>query len=485
MTATAAQAVAGLRLTGHPLQRCGARAAAGLAGVADPADLTPGALDEVAAKLTVDIVRAAVAPKVSAAYDWWKVLYALYPNSPATHSTRTKVPADLAQLVARLFAVDPPGSVARPCVFCGQAAGTLWGKMNLPLFDTPKAVNTLPPGLAGWPVCRGCRIAVWALPYGAWVTEGSATVLACGDDDVERSFVRRNVRRARRIQHAGFSGLPALASAETLTLAALRKHAANLGAAPGATLWTFKNDNQEPWLRTTATRGGIPVFLRRMLADPQPRRGWHALQWTLTKKDKDGLVTASGAAEAAKTLFDPADLPGGPPPDRLQRKLLRLAGDPGKVFGTTLTAWRELCRLHLEVVHGMDTGQLKPARDLIVEWITAEKNPRGRFNDYVSAAAKPGDLQKLLMHANARLILDTGTAPDVSGVTRALFASDIGAWRLRGQLYFDVLAELVARGAPIARKAGPGKDEESDEGADLDEVSFDPPVTDDENEEWG
>jgi CRISPR-associated protein Cst1 len=494
-----------VRLTGHPLQRCGARVAAELAGVQDPADITTDGLDEVAGMLTVDIVRAAVVPDTAGAYGWWKVLFALYPNSYATHGKRKKVPAELTPVVASLFAADPvavdpvamavPGQALRPCAFCGQAAGTLWGKANLPMFDSPKSVNTLPPGLAGWPVCRGCRIAMWAFPYGAWVTEGSATVLACASDEVERRFVHRNIRRARKIQHAGFSSLPALASAETVTLAALREYAATAGPAagpvpgpaPGATLWMFKNDNQEPWLRTTATRGGIPAFVRQMLADPQPSRGWGALQRVLTQKDKNGLVTASGSAAAAKTLFDLADLPGGPPPDRLQRELLRLTRSPEKFAGPTLTVWRALCRLHLEVVHGMDTRQLKPARELIVDWIMAETNPRGRFNDYVTAASRPAGLQKLLMKANARLILDTGTAPDVSGVTQLLFAPDISAWRLRGQLYFEVLAELVARGAPIARKPEPdgdGEPDESAEEADL-ESAFNPPVTYDETDESG
>jgi CRISPR-associated protein Cst1 len=470
-------------LTGHPLQRCGARAVAELARVAHPEDITQEALDGIAKGFVDDIVRAAVAPKGSVHYDWWKVLNALYPNSPATHlSNRNRTHTEIEQRTMRLFEAespDRPGPYFRPCVFCSRPAGTLWGKMNLPMFDSPGAVNTLPPGLAGWPVCRGCRIAMWALPYGAWVTAGSATVLTCADDNVERRFVQRNIRRARRIQHAGFTSLPAMASAETVTLAALREHAATTSTAQGATLWLFKNDNQDPWLRATATRGGVPKFLRRMLADPQPRHGWQALQGTLTQKDKNGLITTSGVAAAAKTLFDPADTPGGPPPDRLQRELLRMTQHPEKFTGPTLTAWQALCRLHLEVVHGMDTGQLKPARELIVGWIMTEKNPRGRFNRYVKAAVKPAELQKLLMEANARLILDTGRAPDISGATQHLLAPDINAWRLRGQLYFDVLAELVARKAPIARQPEPGAEREPQE------LDFDPPVTDDETEEWG
>lgn len=478
---TTAVSTGPLRLTGHPLQRCGARAVAELVKVGSPEEVTPAALDEVAGQLVKEIVRASVAPNTTAAYDWWKVLFALYPNSPATHSKRPKVPADLAKAIARLFEPDPPDAArTQPCVFCGQPSATLWAKDKLPMFDSMKAINTLPPGLAGWPVCRGCRVAMWALPYGAWVTAGSATVLTCGDDEVERRFVRRNRRRAGRIQYGGFSSVSALASAETITLAALSEHAAEIDPSRSATLWLFKNDNQEPWLHANATRGGIPVFLRRLKSSPEPWRGWRALRSILTQKDKSGLVTVSGHAAVAKLLFDPADLPGGPPPDRLQGQLLRLAQAPEKFTGKTLTAWQALCRLHLEVVHGMgmETGQLKPACELLTEWIMAEAT-RGRFNRYVKAAAKPGELQKLLMEANARLILDTGRAPDISGVAPQLLAPNLAAWRLRGQLYFDVLAELVAREAPIARKPEPGEDEEP---VSAEEGTFDAPGVDDEND---
>jgi len=460
MTLTKADTV--LRLTSHPLQRCGARAAAELARADDPGAVTPAMLDEVADLLAADLVRAAsVVDKEHPAYDWWKVLFALYPNSPVTHSKRSRDPGDLRLVVGRLFAGDPDRAAGSPCAFCGQPASTLWGKDKLPMFDSLKAVNTLPPGLAGWPVCRGCRIAMWALPYGSWVTAGSATVMTCPANAVERQFVQRNLERARRIQHAGFSSLPANASAETVTLAALRELG---GRSTGSTLWLFKNDNQDAWLRVTATRGGIPSFLRRLFAEPECQAGWGALQRALTRRDKDGAVTASGAAAAARTLFDPVDRPGQPSGDRLERELLRQAGNLERFTGQTLAAWRALCRLYLEVVHGMDTGQVKPARELITAWIMVDPNPRGRYNKYAKAASRWTDLQRLLMDAAHRLLLDGGNPPDITPVAQSLLAPDLNGWRLRGLLYFDVVAELVNLGAPIGHKTSPDdpEDEESD-----------------------
>jgi CRISPR-associated protein Cst1 len=438
-----------LRLTAHPLQRCGARAAAALAGRAGAAEVDAAALDRVAEELTRDLVRAATAQKDGGAYDWWKVLFALYPNSPPTHSSRSRDPAVVQPKIAGMFAELRDGA-GRPCTFCGQDAWAVWGKDRLPLFDSTKAVNTLTPGSAGWPVCRPCRIAVWTLPYGAWVTAGSATVLSCGEDPIERDFVTRNMARARRIMQLGFSGLPANASAETITLQALREHADRAPA--GATLWVFKNDNQEPWLRVTATRGGIPLFLRRMLADPDSRRGWQALSAALTVRDKAGRVTASGAARAARTLFDPADRPGAPVADRLPRELLNRAGDLSQVTPKTLAAWRALCRLYLEVMYRMDIGQVKPVRELVTDWITQETNARGRFNEYARVAGSAFKLQKLLMLASARLLLDGRQPPDITAAAPALLAPDQDGWRLRGLLFFDVVADLTGRGVQIGQK---------------------------------
>jgi CRISPR-associated protein Cst1 len=280
-------------------------------------------------------------------------------------------------------------------------------------------------------------------------------VLSCGQDAVERLFTRRNVARARQVQQLGFGGLPASASAETIALEALRAHAA--GTAAGATLWIFKNDNQEAWLRVVTTRGGVPTFLRRMFADPDCRHGWRALTSVLTEYSGDGHVKTSGAAKAAKTLFDPADRPGEPPADRLPKELLRQARDITRVTARRALAWRSLLRLYMEVMHQMDTSQVKPARELIVNWITQESNPRGRFNEYVRAADSAYRLQGLLMRASARLLLDGRQPSDITAVAPALLAAGPtgqDGWRLRGLLFFDVVAELTACGAEIGHKNG-------------------------------
>jgi CRISPR-associated protein Cst1 len=170
--------------------------------------------------------------------------------------------------------------------------------------------------------------------------------------------------------------------------------------------------------------------------------------------------------------------------DRLQRVLVGLVKRPGNIGRLTarrLAGWRALCRLYMEVIHQMDAGQVKPARELIADWIKQEQNPRGRFNQYVSASGRAFELQKLLMQASARLLLDGRRPADITVLAPALFATDTNGWRLRGLLFFDVVAELVNEGVPIGRKAGMDESEEEPG-----EMTFDPnPLSGQESgEDW-
>lgn len=459
-----------LVLTPHPLQRCGAWAATILAGKPQPGDLSQEDLDAVAHRLIEDIVAVSSRPKSAPSPDWWKVLFALYPNAKATHATRARDAATLRPLVARLFAPDdseapeapksPDGSASGrfACTFCSTPTSVLWAKSHLPLFDTTKALNTLPPATAGWPVCQGCRVALWALPYGAWVTAGSATVLMCENQAVERRFAQRNVTRARRIQQLGFAGVPADAAAETITLAALRAHAADAPA--DAVLWSFKNDNQEPWLRVTATRLATGRFLGRVAADPETRRGWNRLRRALAHRDRE----SRGYAAIARTLF------GGEltSTDPLLRALYQEFKDP-PADPATVAGWRALAWAYQEEIYGMDVERLTPARRLVADWIMAERNPRGRFNEYAKVAGHAYNLHRLLMAASARLLRDGGQPPDITGVAPALLSGGQDGWRLRAQLFFEVVAELVAAKAPIGGKSGDDEDED-----DIDLLRLDP-----------
>lgn len=425
-----------------------------LAGREGPSDVTVADVEAVADRVTDDVVVAALAGKETPAYDWWKVLFALYPNSKPTHASRPRDRERLRAEVADILGTDLSGARLLPCTFCRRLTGTVWSKTLLPMFESVRAINTLVPGVAGWPVCRACRVALWALPYGAWVTQGSATVLTCDDPAVEREYAVRNTMRAARIRQLGFAALPPGAGPEAVVLQALREHAADGGGA--ATLWSFKNDNQEPWLRVASTRLGVAGFLRAMRSDPECYYGWSALRRALRRRDRSGAVTLDGATAVARLLFDR----DGEQVERLPLKLAELARDPGKVAQRTLLAWRALCRLYLEVMYGMDVDRYRPAAVMLADWITAEST-RGRFNEFRRAIDSSYNLRKLLVTANARLFLDGKTVEPINQLYSQLCGDGPLGWRVRGQLFFDVMAEMHARGVQVGQV---GEEEDGAEG---------------------
>jgi len=270
--------------------------------------------------------------------------------------------------------------------------------------------------------------------------------------------------RTRRIRHAGFTSLPSDAAAEAVTLWALRQRAPHRTVA--ATLWSFKNDNEKPWLRVTETRLAAARFLRALDGDAAAGRGWNRLRSALTRRSRDGSIAVHGRDAIAKLLFDPEPRHD----DRLLRELVARAEQTDKISGRCLRDWTALYRLYLKEMCGMAPASLAPATELITDWITAEVNPRGRFHEYRRAAGRGFALQRLLMEASARLLLDGRKPADITAVAPDLLDGK-DAWRLRGQLFFEVVAALVAQGAPIGTRA----DDENDEAvADAPLVGTDP-----------
>lgn len=438
-------ATAPLTLSSHPLQRAGAWAVTILTKRRTPEDVSADDLRVVAETLVGDICAAAVARKDTPAYDWWKVLFAQYPNSKATHSKRPREYAVLQPEIEALFLPDQVERPVLPCTFCGRAATVVWTKSHLPMFDTSKALNTLPPRTAGWPVCWGCRIAAWALPYGAWVTAGSATVLTCEHPGAEREFAVCNVQRARRIAQAGFSSLPATAHPERVVAVALRRLAPSLPAA--SVLWSFKNDNQEPWLRVTRTRRATPRFLAVVDGRAPVRAGWHLLEQALTVRDKTGQLVVSGAEAAARLLFEAESGPSR----SLLLAIHRALDDQGwQRSAFELDALGQLAFTYAEEVLGMQSTQLNAVAAMLADWIEhGSASARGKFAEYRKAALNDYQLGVLLMQAQSRLLLD-GHKPAVGPDDWApVIAKRPRAWESRMLLFAAVMQQLAQRKVAI------------------------------------
>ncbi|ANW20161.1 hypothetical protein [Streptomyces clavuligerus] len=431
-----------LALTGHPLQRAGAWAVTVMAGRKHPEEVSADDLNQVMETVLTDAAGAGAAAKTDSSYDWWKVLFALYPNAKVTHAGRPRDAAALRGALTPMFAPDGTGPGQLPCTFCGTPATAVWAKSMLPLFDSNTALNTLPPGVPGWPVCRGCRIAMWALPYGSWVTAGSATVLSCETTAAEREFALRNVRRAQRIVHAGFEGSAAGVRPELVTLRALRAVGSELSA---TTLWSFKNDNQEPWLRVTRTRRAVPRFLAAVEGNAALRRGWRLLELALTQRDTDGRVTAQGSVEAARLLFEPEDGRGRYLPSQLHQ----LLSDTERWPLRDRTALTRLALHYEKEVYGM-APDLEGVATLIVDWIEhGSGSPRGRLAEYKSAGLSDYRLGLLLHQACFRLSFD-GRRP-VTGPDdwRPFLEKRPRAWEHRMLLTAEVFRLLHQRGIAV------------------------------------
>ena len=453
-----ATATVPLTATSHPLQRAGAWAVAVLSGRVGPQEVTVADLDAVTSRLVDDVCTAAVADKEVAAYDWWKVQFALYPNSKATHHSRkNRDRTVLRAQIEEMFVPDAPRGQARPCTFCGARATAVWTKLALPMFDTNKALNTLPPGVPGWPVCRGCRVAMWALPYGAWVTAGSATVLSCESAGAERYFAERNVLRAQRILHGGFTGLPAGARAELVALHALRSVRTELS---GATLWSFKNDNEKPWLRVTRTRRALPRFLATVEGNAPLRRAWRLLELALTRRGRDGQMTAWGPAEVARLLFEAEDGHSR----SLLWQLYDLLQETDRFW--SLPDRTDLTRLaftYAEEILGMEPD-LTPVATVIADWIEhGSGSPRGRLAEYRNVALSDYKLGALLMQAHFRLTLDGRAVAAGPQDWRPLIQQRSRAWEQRMLLAASVLQILQERGVAVSEKPADAEEEDRTE----------------------
>ncbi|WP_062214674.1 hypothetical protein [Streptomyces sp. NBRC 109706] len=394
-------------------------------------------LELVVGLIVRDATRAAVAPKDDgpAGYDWWKVLFALFPNSKPTHAKRGRDQEVIRSKVAALFAPDGVTGRSWPCTFCAQMTGTAWGKSNLPLFDTSKALNNVPPGVPGWPICRGCRVAIWTLPYGAWVTAGSATVFTCEDEAAERRFVEHSVARSRRIVDGGFEALaadgvedgPFALALQQLRDVGGRQHAA--GGLASSTLWRFKNDNEEPWLRASFTRRAVPRFLALVQGNAPLREAWALLEEALVQRDRRGRVVASGAGEAARLVFEAED--------GTSRSLLWALHELRGSERLTSAQRHNIARLAGEYgrhVLGIDDGNLAPAAEVLATWIWRggpEGQRQQRRAEYLEAAPNPYKLGLVMMRANSRLFLAGLPVRATVEDWRPLLQSDARAWARR------------------------------------------------------
>jgi CRISPR-associated protein Cst1 len=468
-----------LTASAHPIQACGAWSVAVLADRPSPQQVTPADLDVVAARITEDLYRAATAPKddAGAGYAWWREIFMQYPNSTPAHTNRgKKQPSVLRDEIAAMLAPALPGRAAAcyRCTFCRQDADILWSKANLPMFDTHRYINNLPPGLAGWPVCRPCRVAMWAVLYGAWLEGGHAVVLECSNFDVQRAFTAANVKRTAQLHSLDRGKLPAGAP-ELVLLRALVRHAQEVPAS--ARLISFRSDNQEPRMSATSASGQVSAFLVLLFSDAVATLGWRTLAASLHRRDAASKATRSGEADLARLLFT-TDGPSA----ALPVKASLLASHADNVSLRQAQGLHALTALYAKELFMADHTSLKPVTELLVAWITVNDNPRGRYNDFTLSCLDPYKLQRLLNLAEPES-MRRGYGHDLPDLTHAkaeLIQHGQNRTVLRALLLSSVSAELRLRG--FGPKIGAKDDSDQDTPDEAFDAAAGEPDTDDEGD---
>lgn len=288
--------VAVLTLTHHPFQRVGAHAVAKLAGRRHPTEVRPGDLDAVADRIVTDAVMAATATKGGPGWAWLQRLAMCYAQSPATHPVRAKRGAAGVEAALRPM-FDPDTDPIGPCWTCGRPAGQRWDKQAWPLLEARSHVNYGGAQLA----CRACRVAVWAMPYGAWALPGREVLTVTGPEAGEADIVAANLAVAQQMTAERWRSMPEGLRMHDTALPAI------LARPDDYELQRWVNTNREQAIRVTSVTRTLAVWLAET-----ERANPGLLAEIADKRDVLDVVTQVGqfgkvAAEKALAAFKAGD----------------------------------------------------------------------------------------------------------------------------------------------------------------------------------
>lgn len=173
-------------LTPHPLQRVGAFALAGLAGVQHPDQIGETELGNAVSVMhsDLDLTADAVDSKGPNGF-WLGASYLFWPNSRVPNTTNRKkltVPERRELLRQWRTLPGPAETIGVPCALCGRGACGFYGKVDVALGVSVNYRNTTPRGHEGLALCRGCLASFHALPYGCAIAKGRAAAATppCG-----------------------------------------------------------------------------------------------------------------------------------------------------------------------------------------------------------------------------------------------------------------------------------------------------------------
>lgn len=433
-------------LTAHPLQRVGACALAALAGVADPADVTPVTFDAAVTRMTEDAVRAAQAGARGEDDFWLKASMAFFPNFKMNHLPtlrrrgRDEVTAD----VRHWRSAPRPGARPDvPCALCGRPAVGYFGKVDVVLAEAGLYRNTTPRGQEGLALCWPCVCCFHALPYGCRLTGGRSSTVHSWDDAFLRRAVARRVADNERhitlgvpvttgVRHAG----------EVEALVRLRDYEEQIRV--GVELYVFSNDNRGASLRVHAVDEPLAEWLRGVLGRPSRRPAALSL---VAAHRPPGRADVSGWSELAWNAFHA--------PGRILAAAVGLLADrpwaprAGRAVDAGLVS---LCFSFVIEVMDVNDKDVEVVRALArnVALVIGQTTTASELQRYRVAHREPAALRAWLEKHAVRWALRPPAGADgplvTTGQFRLLFDPDGQGWLYRQLLLVAVLERLHEQG---------------------------------------
>lgn len=281
MTAVFAVASGPVMLTSHPLQRVGAFALAGLAGVQRPDQIGETELENAVSVMysDLDLTADAVDSKGPNGF-WLGASYLFWPNSRVPNTTNRKnltIPERRELLRQWRTLPGPAETIGVPCALCGRGACGFYGKVDVALGASVNYRNTTARGHEGLALCRGCLASFHALPYGCAIAKGRAAALHSWDEEFLGRWVGRQVHRTRQDADvaAGRFGDSRPYARQVAALARIRAYDMRLTA--GVDLMVFSNSNKEQALDVYAMSQPLAEWVRMTRHRPEMAAGWRYL----------------------------------------------------------------------------------------------------------------------------------------------------------------------------------------------------------------
>lgn len=447
-----------VRLTAHPLQRCGAFTIAALSDAGHPRDVDEALLRRVWQETRDQLVAMAELDDAKQPGGFWlSVSYMLWPNSKMNTTNRKKLsPPDRAKATAAWRSVpemvDWPEA---PCVLCARRACGFFGKVDVPLAASAEYRNTTVPGHDGLALCVGCLASFYALPHGCLVHRGRLSVVHSWDDDFLAASTRRQVVYTRKQAWGTPPAMPAGGfEREQLVLDGIRQYRSRSSVASDVSLLVFTNSNKDQEFTEYQLSHSMARWVRSVALKPRWSAAYSELERACTTRK------VSGAARLARLLVvEPHRFPhtmASAVHEAVEAaKSLRVPADAVGLF--------ELLSSYLTEVMRMPDHHLREIEQLgarAAELIAAQSQSLKKFT---VAYRRPGDLRRWInAQSVAWLTADFAKQREPFIEPRQLkllFEYDDQAWLYRNLFFTAVIAELHRRGyAPDAEDAADARD---------------------------